>query len=142
MKNFFILSALVALAILTSCNKQAIEESIVPSNQELPSFPVADNNDFSNIKSAGVADFTIDNEDSRLFEEDVLLLTNNSINAVSYLWSFGNGDTSTEANPTYKYEQHGYRTVTLTITDSYGKTHQTNNEIEVRCLFGGGDHAQ
>ena len=30
--------------------------------------------------------------------------TDNSINAASWLWTFGNGDTSTEQNPSYTYD--------------------------------------
>jgi len=146
MKNFFILSALISFAILTSCNKQAIEDSFVPvtPNQESSSLPdvntKTNNLDFGNIEIVGKADFTINNEDNTLNEQDVLLLSNNSIDAVSYHWDFGNGHTSTEAHPTYKYEIHGFRTVTLTITDSFGNTHQTSDEILVLCLFGGGNH--
>ncbi|MCT4664201.1 MAG: T9SS type A sorting domain-containing protein [Flavobacteriales bacterium] len=40
--------------------------------------------------------------------------TNNTSGALSYSWSFGNGDFSTEVNPTYKYTDHGTYYVTLT----------------------------
>ena len=146
MKNFFILSALISLTILISCNKQAIDDTIVPvsSFQESPSLSdantVAEDYAFSHIEDVGRASFTVNNEDNILLEGDDLLLTNNSIDAVSYHWDFGNGDTSTEAHPTYQYEIHGYRTVTLTTTDSNGKIHETSNEVLVLCLFGGGDH--
>lgn len=43
--------------------------------------------------------------------------TNESINATAYHWDFGNGVTSTEANPpAVHYEEPGLYTVTLTIT--------------------------
>ncbi|MFO1448887.1 MAG: PKD domain-containing protein [Opitutaceae bacterium] len=38
----------------------------------------------------------------------------------SYLWSFGSGFTSTEANPTYTYTAAGTFNVTLTVTDNDG----------------------
>lgn len=38
----------------------------------------------------------------------------------SYLWNFGDGITSTEANPTHSYAALGDFTVTLTVTDSSG----------------------
>lgn len=45
-------------------------------------------------------------------------------NIDSWLWNFGDGNTSTERNPVHVYEFVGHRqtiyTVTLTITDSYG----------------------
>ena len=36
----------------------------------------------------------------------------------TYLWDFGNGDTSTETNPVYSYDEAGNFTVTLTVSDS------------------------
>lgn len=38
----------------------------------------------------------------------------------SYDWSFGNGDSSTAANPDYSYSSIGYYTVDLTVTDTNG----------------------
>lgn len=38
-------------------------------------------------------------------------------NIVSYLWDFGDGETSTEANPSHKYKIPGTYTVTLKVTD-------------------------
>lgn len=42
-------------------------------------------------------------------------LTNKSLNATSYLWNFGNGQTSTEENPTVYYYQSGQYNITLTV---------------------------
>ncbi|MFN4123447.1 MAG: PKD domain-containing protein, partial [Flavobacteriales bacterium] len=41
---------------------------------------------------------------------------NNSTNATSYSWDFGDGNTSTEQNPTHLYGQNGNYLVTLTAT--------------------------
>jgi PKD repeat protein len=41
---------------------------------------------------------------------------------LSYRWSFGDGGTSTLANPTHAYLTSGQRTVTLTVTDIDGAT--------------------
>lgn len=41
--------------------------------------------------------------------------TNKSINAQSYLWDFGNGETSTEENPVTYYFQSGQYTAHLTV---------------------------
>ena len=38
----------------------------------------------------------------------------------SWAWDFGNGATSTEQNPTYTYEDQGFYTVSLTVTDENG----------------------
>lgn len=42
--------------------------------------------------------------------------TNLSLNATAYHWDFGNGQTSTEANPVAQYDTTGLFTVTLTCT--------------------------
>ena len=144
MKKVFILSALISVTIFTSCNKQEMEDDFVPASPELPSLVTHINTDNHDISKAtvGKANFTINNENNEVHEKEALLLTNNSTNAVSYLWDFGNGNTSTEADPSYKYELHGNYTVTLTITDVYGNMHQESHEILVLCVFGGGPHDQ
>ena len=43
--------------------------------------------------------------------------TNTSTNADTYLWDFGDGTTSTEANPVHYYQKKGNYTVTLTATN-------------------------
>jgi hypothetical protein len=144
MKNIFTLFALISLTIFTACDNQKMEDDFVPTNQETPDLLAVDKtNSFDSYHvSVGKADFTINNEDNIVNEGDDLLLSNYSVNVVSYHWDFGNGDTSTEAQPTYNYEIHGNRIVTLTLTDSNGKTHQTSHEILVLCVFGGIDHNQ
>ncbi len=56
---------------------------------------------------------------------DVLTTTNNSSNADSYLWDFGDGNTSTEFEPTHTYAQDGTYTVTLTASNDCGSVSQT-----------------
>jgi PKD repeat protein len=51
--------------------------------------------------------------------------TNLSLNALSYTWDFGNGQTSTEANPIVQYDTPGLYAVTLTcspVNDVYYST--------------------
>lgn len=143
MKNIFLFFALISLTIFTACNKQ---DDVVPTNQELTPLTTnnqADNLDLNNlIVNSGKANFVINNENSIVSEQDALLITNKSINAVSYEWDFGNGDTSTEAIPDYQYKIHGNYKVKLTITDSFGNKHKTSNDILVLCVFGGGQHDQ
>lgn len=40
----------------------------------------------------------------------------------SYLWEFGDGETSTNDNPSHSYDDSGYYTVSLTVTDDRGNT--------------------
>jgi len=42
--------------------------------------------------------------------------------ATSWLWDFGDGETSTEQNPVHIYESGGYYTATLTATSKDGET--------------------
>lgn len=65
----------------------------------------------------------------------------NSINASTYLWDFGDGNTSTSANPSHSYAATGNYTVTLTIVDNVsGCTDQTQQVLpitEPRAAFTG-----
>ncbi|MFM1874330.1 MAG: hypothetical protein RL266_67 [Bacteroidota bacterium] len=45
-----------------------------------------------------------------------------SSGATSYLWQFGNGETSTDSNPYYFYDEPGAYTVTLIVTNQFGCT--------------------
>ncbi|MCC6251138.1 MAG: T9SS type A sorting domain-containing protein [Bacteroidia bacterium] len=60
------------------------------------------------------ADFSYTQNMNNPFE---FQFTDNSNNAHSYWWDFGNGNTSTSANPTYTFQTPGVYTVTLTVSD-------------------------
>ena len=49
-----------------------------------------------------------------------VVLTNNSANANSYSWNFGDGNTSTDANPTHTYGATGNYTITLRAENDCG----------------------
>ena len=51
---------------------------------------------------------------------------------VSHLWNFGDGTTSTTADPTHTYAAAGTYTVTLTVTDDDGSTNSTSRSVRVR----------
>ncbi|GAA0605196.1 carbohydrate-binding protein [Kribbella sandramycini] len=51
--------------------------------------------------------------------------------ALTYRWTFGDGGTSTQANPTYTYNTAGNFTATLTVTDPTGLTGSANVQISV-----------
>ncbi len=52
----------------------------------------------------------------------IVNFTNQSANGVSYYWNFGDGGTSTLANPTHIYNTFGNFDVTLIVTNSVGCT--------------------
>lgn len=55
--------------------------------------------------------------------------------ADSFNWDFGDGNSSTDENPTYIYSDSGTYTVTLTVTNSSGFSQETF-DIEVLEYFG------
>ena len=64
-----------------------------------------------------------------------LLLTNDSQNAASYAWDFGDGaGTSTEADPTYAYGRSGTYTVTLTASCTFGCQDVYQQAVEIRLV--------
>ncbi|MET8082287.1 PQQ-dependent sugar dehydrogenase [Streptomyces sp. NPDC005303] len=51
--------------------------------------------------------------------------------ALTYSWDFGDGGTSTAANPTHKYKNNGTYTATLTAKDASGRTGSASVQIVV-----------
>ena len=50
---------------------------------------------------------------------------------VSYFWDFGNGDSSTETNPVYIYNQLGQYQTSLTVTDDMGVSSTTTTTVDI-----------
>jgi PKD repeat protein len=68
---------------------------------------------------APTADFSADRVEIR--PEMEIHFTDESTGAVtSWLWDFGDGQTSTEQNPTHVYLKNGYYTVTLKVAGAKG----------------------
>lgn len=65
-----------------------------------------------------------------------IAFSNTSEDAESYLWEFGDGETSTTANPTHNYEEPGTYTVRL-IATRHCMSDTTTNQITV--THAGGD---
>ncbi len=63
-----------------------------------------------------------------------LLFSNQSVNADSYLWDFGDGSTSNMANPSHQYTQAGTYKITLT---AYQSTACSNSITEGTLTIGG-----
>lgn len=58
--------------------------------------------------------------DTLICTGDGVQFNNRTVNAVRYLWNFGDGDTSTALNPLHHYTGYGRYTVSLTAWDSLG----------------------
>lgn len=56
----------------------------------------------------------------------------------SYQWSFGNGDSSTAANPSETYTTAGTYTVSLVVTDAMGRTQSSSATVTVNAPSNGG----
>ncbi len=73
-----------------------------------------------------IADFAFPNDDSTLCVGEVNLVTNQSLNATSYNWNFGNGVTFAGANPPpVTYNTPGTYNVILTVGDNVTGCHDS-----------------
>nr|WP_321222250.1 PKD domain-containing protein [uncultured Psychroserpens sp.] len=58
---------------------------------------------------------------------------NSSTGAISYLWDFGDGNTSTEESPTHVYATADVYTVTLTATNDANLSASLNQNIDIQA---------
>lgn len=77
---------------------------------------------------APIADFTYTGADAKA--PATVVFANVSINAETYLWEFGDGDTSTAKNPSHAYQAGGDYTVKLTATGP-GGTHSVSKKLNI-----------
>lgn len=57
--------------------------------------------------------------------------TDEGLDIVSWAWEFGDGNTSTEQNPSHSYTEVGSYTATLTVTDSQGNSDSKTREVVI-----------
>lgn len=67
--------------------------------------------------------------------EDAIFFTNNSTGGTVYFWSFGDGSTSTNENPSHLYNSIGNYTVWLIVYDDYGCIDSTSATIIIQDVF-------
>ena len=82
-----------------------------------------------------VAGFSINGDSSQTFiagTYDGFTVTNNSLNAQSYLWDLGNGTTFTTKEFSYSYAKSGVYTITLTAINANGKRSQSVKTASIR----------
>ncbi|MEO1259440.1 MAG: PKD domain-containing protein [Bacteroidota bacterium] len=143
MKKIYFLSAVLLLALFSACIKEEIVDQVAPEPEDAMQLEAPSNTliDSKTTSTAVKAAFDVELTNGTIDEKMVLNLSNQSKNAVSYEWDFGNGDTSTDELPSYKYNMHGYYTVTLKATGADGKVSEMSKEVLVLCIYGGGDHS-
>ncbi len=81
----------------------------------------------ASVLPLGVSDFTFNTNG---FD---VQFTDHSTAANTYAWDFGDGTTSTEANPTHQYSQDGTYTVSLTITNDCGNF-SSSSEVVINTV--------
>lgn len=75
-------------------------------------------------KEKPIADFALIDDMINLRNPQIDLI-NRSVNAAQYVWNFGDGNTSTLANPQHLYDRTGRFTITLIATHANGCTDTT-----------------
>lgn len=86
--------------------------------------------------STAVADFNFTSDE---FDFDFTDASTGTV--TSYLWTFGDGNTSTDVNPMHTYDTPGYYTVTLETTNECGTTTTTTEVLAVGAMSTEGTHA-
>lgn len=69
-----------------------------------------------NVGTKPVVDFTVDNDTTCAGTE--VTFTSNSSPATNWQWDFGDGGSSSEENPKYKFQDTGLMTITLTVSNN------------------------
>ena len=111
---------IVIVSILALLLTTSVAEAIAPS-------PVAD---FSATPLSGAEPLTVSFTDTSTSDDGI----------VSWLWDFGDGQTSTDQNPHHEYIQDGFYTVSLTVTDSDGSS-DTETRTDYITVFDTGPAA-
>ena len=84
----------------------------------------------TNAISGPVADFTWQPENPTDLDS-IHFIDNSSGDIVIWVWYFGDGNSSTDVNPYYKYADNGTYNVTLIVIDSNGIMNKISKEINV-----------
>ena len=74
-----------------------------------------------------IADFSADNTSVAVNES--INFTDQSTDATSWSWDFGDGNTSTEQNPSHAYTSVDIYTVSLTVYNTYGSDTETKTDF-------------
>jgi len=128
----------ITLSPITLINGNHIFRTFVTNpNNDTDGFPSNDEKivNFTVVANGVSVDFVASNVSSCQVPFTVNF-TNNSVNASSYLWDFGDGTTSTETNPSHTYASLGTFNVVLTANAGAcgNYTESKNNYIQLGSL--------
>ncbi len=85
------------------------------------------------VYNSPIADFDLNvSDDFYPDDESVFSLQNNSTGGMQYLWSFGDGYTTTAFEPSYHYDGAGSYNVMLIVSNSYGCRDSMLQAVEIR----------
>jgi gliding motility-associated-like protein len=85
------------------------------------------------VYNSPIADFDLNvSDDFYPADESVFSLQNNSTGGAQYFWSFGDGYTTTEYQPSYHYDGAGSYEVMLITTNVFGCRDSMRQAIEIR----------
>src|SRR5688572_20425768 len=86
-----------------------------------------------NEEVAPVVDFDLKgvNDEELFLTSSTITTVNNTENAESYVWDFGNGVTSDLQEPTFSFDQSGTYRVKLTAKSADGTTRSSHQDINV-----------
>jgi PKD repeat protein len=118
MKN--IIYKMMALLMIFTISCEDLEKYKLPEANSIPDEtpPAAS---FSAIQGEG-----LENDEWKNY-----IFTNGSISATMYSWNFGDGNTSTDFEPTNTFPGEGTYTVSLTATDNLGVSSTSTQDVVV-----------
>ena len=99
--------------IVTGVNgcKDSVTQNVVVTTKPVPNFTIVGGGNCSNSLA--------------------ISLTNTSTNASSYVWSFGDGNTSTLTNPNHTYATQGTYTIKLVATNANGCKDSVSQNVSI-----------
>lgn len=117
------LALVSALTMFSACDNLITEQTIIILDLESEFVAVCPDGTVSDTGCAGCAPFVVNFQDT------------SEGRRTKWFWNFGDGNTSTEPNPTHTYDSVGLYRVSLRITDD--TTGVNDEEIKNRFIFVG-----